>query len=167
MTVAGEGCGFRITWTPVVGRTESSLLCPTGDGIEIVDSTTAHEFFRQSDEERFECDPGAWWLPPPAVTSWTTTCRTGDRVSTRAGRVVGDETVRVGGRSVPSVHVRYDDVLSAGSTGTTTSDVWLTPDTGLVLRQHNEAATSNETPIGVVRFTETLDLALLALEPRS
>jgi hypothetical protein len=166
MTVTAEGCGFRASWTPVSGRTESSLVCVEGGGLAIRDSTTAHEFFRQSDEVTFVCDSGAWWLPPVGTTDWTTTCRTADRVSTRAGRLIGTETLTIGGEPRPSIHVRYDDVLSAGSSGTTTSDLWLDPGTGLVMKQHNEADTNNESVIGHVVFRERLDLALRSFTPR-
>jgi hypothetical protein len=166
MTVVTEGCGFRVTWTPLAGRSESSLLCPDGGGLAMQESTTAHEFLRQSDEERFRCDAGAWWLPPPGTTTWTTTCQTSDRVSTRTARLVGNETLNIGGESQNAVHVRYDDVLTAGSSGTTTSDLWLDPETGLVLRQHNEADTRNDSVIGVVVFRERLDLTLRSIDPQ-
>ena len=167
LTVTGEGCGYRITWTPLEGRLESSLLCGDHGGLALVESTTSHEFFRQSDEERFVCDPGAWWLPPTGVTSWTARCRSGDRVSTRSGRVIGPETVRVGTTDHAAVHIRYDDVLSEGSTGTTTSDLWLDPGTGLILRESNQADTRNDSVIGPVTFHERLDLTLRSLEPRT
>jgi len=166
MTVVAEGCGFRVTWTPLEERTDSSLVCQQGDGLVVVESTTAHAFFRQSDEEHFVCDEGAWWLPPPGVAAWTTVCRTPDRVSTRSALVVGTEVVSVGGHAVDAVHLRFDDVLSSGSTGTTTSDVWLDRATGLVLKQHNDAETKNDSVLGVVVFKEEIDLTLRALDPQ-
>jgi hypothetical protein len=167
MAVAPEACGYRLTWTPLDGRTDSWLLCVQGSGVALTASTTEHEFFRQSDREEFVCDPGAWWLPPAGITAWTATCRTPDRVSTRAGRVVATELVDVGGVSQPAVHVRFDDVLSAGSTGTSTSDFWLDPRTGLVLRQRSDAHTSNESVLGRVAFHEEIELLLRAVDPRT
>ena len=166
MTVVAEGCGYRITWAPLEGRLDDSLVCPRDGGLEVRASTTLHEFFRRSDQEDFTCDPGAWWLPPPGTKAWTATCRTADRVSTRSGRVVGVESIQVGTQQRPAIHVHYDDVLSAGSSGTTTSDLWLDQDSGLVLKQHSEAETRNETVIGVVVFRERIDLVLRSLEPQ-
>ena len=165
-TVTAEGCGYRITWAPLSGRSESSLLCLRDGGVAIAESTTAHEFLRQSDEEHFACDAGAWWLPPAGTTTWTTICRTADRVSTRSAHVLATETLVIGGQSRDAIHVRYDDVLSAGSTGTTTSDLWLDRETGLVLKQHNEADTRNDSVIGVVVFRERLDLTLRSVTPQ-
>lgn len=166
MTVTAEGCGFRVTWAPLSGRSESSLLCPQDGGVAIEESTTAHEFLRQSDTEHFTCDPGAWWLPPPGTSAWTTVCRTADRVSTRSAHRLGTETLVIGGEPRDAIHIRYDDVLSAGSSGTTTSDLWLDPETGLVLKQHNEADTSNDSVIGTVVFREHLDLTLRSGSPQ-
>jgi hypothetical protein len=166
MTVKVEGCGYRLTWAPLAGRTESWLLCPRDGGVAIVETTTAHEFLRQSDEEHFTCDPGAWWLPPPGTTSWTTVCRTSDRVSTRSARVLPSETLVVGREPRDVVRVRYDDVLSAGSTGTTSWDLWLDRTTGLVLVEHIEADTRNDSVIGVVNFREHLDLTLRSVTPQ-
>ena len=42
VTVTSEGCGFRVAWTPLEGRTESSLVCPERGGLAIRKSTTAH-----------------------------------------------------------------------------------------------------------------------------
>lgn len=167
MTVTSEGCGFRVTWTPLEGRSESSLVCPEHGGLAIRESTTAHEFLRQSDEEHFVCDAGAWWLPPPDTTAWTTVCQTADRVSTRSARVIAVESVTVGDQPRDAIHLRYDDVLSAGSIGTTTSELWIDRETGMVLKQHNEAQTRNESVIGTVEFRERLDLTLRSVTPQT
>jgi hypothetical protein len=167
MTITAEGCGYRMTWAPLEGRIESSLLCPEHGGVALVASTTGHEFFRQSDQEEFVCDPGAWWLPPPGVTTWTARCSSDDRVSTRSGQLIGFESVRVGAMEQSSVHIRYDDILSQGSTGTTTSDLWLDPQTGLVLRESNQADTRNDSVIGPVAFHERIDLTLRSLGPHT
>jgi hypothetical protein len=166
MTVVAEACGHRVSWTPVAGRSGSSLLCPQDGGLVIKESTTAHEFFRQSDVETFTCDAGAWWLPPAGTTAWTATCRASNRVSTRSGHVVATETLTIGDEQRSAIHVRYDVALTAGSTGVTTSDLWVDRETGLLLKQHNEADTRNDSPIGVVTFRENIDLVLRSITPQ-
>ncbi len=81
--------------------------------------------------------------------------------------MVSFESMTVGEQRRDAVHIRYDDVLSAGSTGTTTSELWIDRATGLVLKQHNEATTRNQSVIGTVEFREHLDLTLRSVTPQT
>ncbi len=167
LTVTPGDCGFTMSWTPVAERADVTRLCRTAGGVVEVGTTNSHTFFHIAQAEEFVCDPSAWWLPPPAVTAWTATCRSSGTTTVRTARVIDTEPLTIGPTTVEAVHVRFDDVISGASTGTSTTDWWLDPGTGLPLRQHAATQTSNDTQIGHVSFHETIDLGLTSLTPQT
>ena len=169
ITVTAIDCGgFRIEWRPVSGRADTTEICPSGGGLVERGAVNAHEFFQMSQAENFMCAPGAWWLPPATVTTWTAECQSdGGRTTSRAGRVLGPEAVTIASETHDAVHVRFDDTVTGTSTGTSTTDLWLDPHTGLPLRQTSTSSTGNETVIGHVTFDEHVDMTLQSTTPQT
>ena len=165
MTVRTEGCGVRITWTPLDGRSETMLLCRRDGGAVMRESTTVHSFFRQTMEAHFSCDAESWWLPPEGVDEWQGQCTNPDRTAVRAARVVSTDSIVIGGEARDAVHVRYTDTVGGASTGTVTGDLWLDERTGIILRQRTVVDSRNDTVVGEVVFTEEVELRLRSLEP--
>ena len=73
LTVMAEGCGLRMTWKPLDGRAETWFVCAAGGGLEAPRTSSVHSFFRQTYEAAFVCQ-GSWWVPPPGMTTWTSSC---------------------------------------------------------------------------------------------
>lgn len=166
LTVTVTDCGFRMFWAPVTGRSDTTDVCRTADGIVSNRTVNAHEFFRMSQTETFTCASGSWWLPPTGTTDWTATCESdGGRTTARIGHVLGTDQVVVDGEALTATHVRFDDTISGTSSGVSTTDLWLDPATGLPLREVSSASTGNDTPIGRVTFTERIDLTLQSRTP--
>jgi len=155
-----------MSWTPVEGRADDTEVCRGGGGLVESGAVNAHEFFHISQAENFMCAPGAWWLPPAGVTSWTAKCQSdGGRVTSRVGQVVGSETMTVGTETRVTLHVRFEDTVTGSSTGTSVTDLWLDPDTGLPWRQISTASTGNDTVVGHVTFDERIDMTLQSTTP--
>ena len=167
ITVTSTGCGYHLSWMPVTGRADTTDVCRSAEGFVIATVVNAHEFFHISQAETFTCAPGSWWLPPAGTTQWTSSCRSdGGRLTERVAHVVGTESVSVGGESRAAVHVRWDDTVTGSSTGSSASDLWLDPSTGLPLRETSTASTGNDTVIGHVTFDERIDLTLTSMAPQ-
>ncbi len=164
LTVTSEGCGERMTWKPLAGRAETWLVCPVGGGLAMPSANSVHSFFRQTYDTGFVCD-GSWWVPPPNVTEWTSSCSNKDRTSTRTGRVVGIEPYSVDGKARQAIHVSWIDRLSRDSDGTVTTDVWIDQETGLMLKEHRVTDSRNDSVVGKVVFREQLDLTVRSLNP--
>jgi hypothetical protein len=81
-------------------------------------------------------------------------------------RVVGQETVDVGGTPVPAVHVRTTTTFTGATTGRSTYDFWLARATGLPVRVTMVSRTTNGSLIGDVHYQERVSLRLTSLEPR-
>lgn len=168
ITVTSTPCGgFQMAWRPVTGRADTTDVCRSNGGLLMTTVVNAHEFFHISQAETFTCDSDSWWLPPPGITRWSSVCRSdGGRTTERAGRVVGTDLVVVGTETRTAVHVRWDDVVSGSSIGTSANDLWLDPSTGLPLHETSTASTGNDTVIGHVTFSELVDLVLTTSTPR-
>ena len=164
LTVMSEGCGQSMTWKPLTGRAESWVVCPVGGGLAIPSAKSVHSFFHQTYDTGFACD-GSWWVPPPDVTEWTSTCSNADRTATRTGRLVGIEPYSVDSGTRQAVHVEWIDRLSRDSDGTVTTGVWIDQQTGLMLKEHTVTDSRNDSVIGKVVFREQLDLRLRSLTP--
>jgi hypothetical protein len=165
LTVTSEGCGERMTWKPLAGRSETWLVCPVGGGLAIPSATSQHSFFRQTYDTGFTCE-GSWWVPPPDVTEWTSSCSNVDRTSTRTGRLVGIEPYSIDGETRDAIHVEWLEVLSRDSDGTVETDVWIDQQTGLMLKEHEVTDSHNDSVVGKVAFREQLDLSLRSLTPQ-
>jgi hypothetical protein len=164
ITVTPSDCGFRLVWMPLSGRTDLTEICRRDDALAIAQTVNSHEFFHMAQDERFTCDGDSWWLPPADVTEWTSVCRSdGGRTTARVGHVLGSEQVDVGGVVHSATHVRWDDTVTGSSTGTSSTDLWLDPTTGLPLRETSTASTGNDTAVGRVSFEEHIDLVLTSM----
>ena len=165
LTVTSEGCGLRMTWKPLAGRSETWLVCPVDAGLATPSASSVHSFFRQTYDTGFVCT-GSWWVPPPDVTQWNSSCANQDRTSTRSGRLVGIEPYSIDGQTRQAIHVDWTDRLSRDSDGTVTTEVWIDQQTGLMLREHTVTDSRNDSVVGKVVFREQLELSLRSLVPK-
>ena len=165
MTVTTEGCGVRMTWAPLDGRSETMSVCRRDGGIALRESTTVHSFFRQTAETVYSCDASVWWAPPEGITEWDGQCTSPERTTHRVARVVSTDSLVIDGEARDAVHVRYTDTLTGTSTGTVTGELWLDRRTGLILRQRTKVDSRNDTVVGEVVFVEELELTLRSVEP--
>jgi hypothetical protein len=166
LTVTTEGCGVRMTWKPLAGRSESWLVCPLNGGWVTPRTNSVHSFFRQTYDTAFVCDTDTWWAPPQGMSSWTSSCGNADRTSTRTGRIVGVEPYVIDGETRDAVHAEWLDSLSRGSDGTVATDIWIDTETGLMLGQRVTTHSHNDSVVGKVAFEEQLALHLRSLVPK-
>jgi len=167
ITVTGAPCGVRLRWDVLVGRSTTWTVC-TGASAWVERGTyERHTFFGTTDVTRYACTDTPF---RPAGdrpgTAFGVACSTGKATERGTGRVVGRETIRVGGANVPAVHVRTTTSIAGDTTGTGTSDFWLARDTGLPVRIEMVSRTTNGSLIGDVHYEEQVSLRLTSLVPR-
>jgi hypothetical protein len=82
----------------------------------------------------------------------------------RAAHDLGTENLLV----VPgAVHILVENTTSGEVTGTTRNQLWLHPQTALVLREIRYLSTSNPSPFGRVNYVEETRFELTSLTPRT
>ena len=114
------------------------------------------------------CPPTVYFLPTESVTGerWSATCRSDGHPVGLSGEIVGPATVDVGKRPIPALHIRLMFTFSGPERGTNPNDFWLDPEDGLILRQVETAAITQQSgPLGSVHYNETLAIALQSTTP--
>ena len=80
--------------------------------------------------------------------------------------VVGPESVDVGGQALAAVHIqRVEKDTATDGTALSTTDQWLDPHSGLVLRETANSSSTTASPIGDVHYSEQYELTLTSLTP--
>ncbi len=150
----------------------------TGDGTlrEERGSTFARRTFGTLDVDNtstFRCDPVATLATAtdgvgathPRSCSGSGTLVPAVTTVTGTMTLVGEEPIAVGGREVPTVHVRYDFTYGGGQTGSERNDLWFETRTGLPVRNDRSIRVDTETPFGKVTYTEDADFLLRSTDP--
>jgi hypothetical protein len=170
MTYSNGSCGIDISWDPFREHVEAFTLCPgPGGALDMTSSRTTEEVGGISSVDTIECGPGSYLRPPGAAAgqTWGSTChdQAGSEVRL-AGRVIGFGDLSVGGKPVPSVHTRATLYYSDSEQGSAPGDYWFALRGALILREVESADISEgSSPLGSVRYHESLTLSLLSTEP--
>lgn len=169
ITYSGDDCGVRVRWAPLEDRYDEKLLCrgPAGDEARWFESGRA--FFGQSDHRRMTCEPGSVARPVPATVGQQWSMRCGDdRTDARSEATVIDVgPMNVAGTTVPAVHIRGTTHVTGDSDATSTTDLWVHAETGLVLRHVNKLDGSSPSPAGNVAYRERYTIELTSMTPRT
>lgn len=166
ITVTTHGCGFRMRWDVLEGRSTTWTICTDGDGWTLASQDERHTFFGRTERTTYTCQETplrpAGGAPGAAVEH---RCVTGSSEESGRSVVVGRELVRVEGEDVEAVHVRRVTTLTGATRGLTRHDAWLSRETGLPVRLVMTTRTATEAPIGEVRYEEDVTLELELLDP--
>jgi hypothetical protein len=163
--VVTDGRCAAVSWVPIAEHTETTRLCPAGDGALAVPEFVTHESIAgTTTTSTVDCPVNAYLLPPGTAPgrSWRATCSLrspSERVVLR-GEDLGPATVAVGGRSIEVEHTRLTLRYSGGQAGTNPTDFWIVPSTGLIVREHESASMTQ----GGVHYSETMQATLSSLD---
>ena len=166
ITVTQAPCGVRMRWDVLEGRSTTWAFCIRPKGWTLESQNERHTFFGRTERTTYEC-AGSPFRPaddrPGAPLE--TRCSTGSTEETGSVRVVGLETLPVGGDEVETVHVRRTSSFAGETRGRTTHDVWLERESGVPVRIVMTVRTTNDSPIGDVHYEEDVSLRLASLAP--
>jgi hypothetical protein len=167
ITVSGDPCGVRLRWDVLEGRSTTWTICIGDGGWEVAEQDERHTFFGRTERTTYTCTdtPFRPAGDRPGAT-FRVSCHTDDAGERGDGRVVARETLRVGGRSVATVHVGRRTSFTGGIRGTAAYDFWLARGTGVPVQVVLRSRTTNDSPVGDVRYDEGATLRLRSLVPR-
>lgn len=163
------GCGWSVEHHVLEEHVDFHDRCTDPDAVSVTADGREVEFYGQRDGLLYQCDPPATLLYEAADTVSTGTCSTQDGGSDAhyRGTRVGDETLDVGGEPVVTVHVNIEFEMTGDARGTSTVDVWLHPETGLIVREERVVDTYARAVWGDVRYQEEATFHLLSLTPQA
>jgi hypothetical protein len=167
--IVTEGKCATVQWEPLVQHTEGLVMCRQGDGALDIESTSSYEQIAGTQTSSVITCPSDTYLVPPRAflgERWSSTCRSkGERI-VFDGRVLGTPTVDVAGQPVATVHTHLTLAFSGAEDGINPNDYWVSVKDGLILRQRETVAITQQAgPLGAVRYTEQMAIALSAAQP--
>jgi hypothetical protein len=176
VSYASDGCWtFRLDYSTL--HWQSTTYCPRGGNL--VESGRAGWYrwyvgaIAVSDTATFTCSEMILPTTLSPGTSFSFACRgtntpidTGTVLMSGTNRYLGAETLRVGGTSVACLHFREDARLTAGQTGTSTADTWVSTADGLPVKGTWSTTVRSPSPLGTSTLTGTGSFALSSLHPK-
>ena len=160
LTISDGPCGPIARWDALAERWVDWEHC--GPNHAITASHGYHEWFGVPNLEDEVC-PEPMPLVPEAT--FVVACVTGDTTETYTLTPLGREAVVIGGSEVSSDHVHITSELTGGSTGSSQVDLWVLPDTVIVVKTVVERHTTTPSRVGDVHYDEIYTLVLASLEP--
>ncbi len=170
-----DGCWtFRIDLSS--NHWQSWTYCPEGDTVSEVGGSTWQRWMigatAITNLSVFTCTQGAVVVAPTAgPDSWDERCTgtsdtvPGETVSAGSYRLVGEESIDVGGTKVRTQHFTSERTMTGAQTGTERSELWFALDTGLPVRNERSITADSDTPIGTTTYTEEGAFSLVSAEP--
>ncbi len=163
---AGAGGCSVVAWVPITQHTETTTVCPSLNHSLVVTNLTTHEQISGTTTTTvLTCPATTYLLPPAAVTGarWSATCHQASPSENVVvqGTDLGDESLRVGGQSVSTVHVRLTLQFAGVEAGVAPTDLWISTTRGLVVREAEQATVTQQG----VHYHEQMDTLLVSLTP--
>jgi len=166
ITVVGMGCGVSLTWRVLKGRSTEWIYCSAPEGFDVAVQDERHTFFGRTERTTYVCEDTP--IRPAVVPfdPWPVSCTTGTTDESGSGEFVRTERLVIGGKPILAERWRKTSTFRGSIRGTARHDLWFDPATGVPVRIVMVSRTQNDSPVGDVRYDESVTLRLLSLEPR-
>lgn len=164
--VVEDGSCASVSWVPIEQHTETTSVCSgPGGALNVPKLVTYESIAGTTTTSTIVCPATAYLLPAGARPGqrWSATCTLtspSEKVDL-AGQFLGPATMAVGGRRVSVEHTRLTMTFTGAEHGTSPTDYWVVPATGLIVREHEQVAMAS----GSVQYHETMDATLASLDP--
>ena len=164
--VVEDGPCASVSWVPIEQHTETTSVCSGPDGALTVSRLVTDESIAGSNTTSTIVCPSTAYLVPAGARPgqrWAATCTLtspSEKVSL-AGELLGPGTASVGRQHVSVEHSRLTMTFTGAEHGTSPTDFWVVPTTGLIVREQEQVAMAT----GSVEYHETMDATLTSLVP--
>jgi hypothetical protein len=164
ITNSHHGCGVVSTWKPDSQHTQRQYVCQSGSAVVLKWYASTISFFGYTGNEKFVCGRGAFveQAGAPVGHTWSYRCKSADATASQSARIVGYETLQIGGKAVRTVHVHVRTTLSGSDSGSSTEDYWVATSEPLLVKQTGTVSASQQG----VRYDEKYALRLDSLTPK-
>ena len=159
-------CGVSLLWRVLEGRSTEWTYCVTPDGWELRSQDERHTFFGRTERTTYLCSDTPIRPRAAVPTRWDVSCATDGADEAGVGLIVGQDTLKVGGASVVTEHVRKRTTFSGDIRGFARHDLWFDTRSGFPVKMVMVSRTTNDSPVGDVTYDEDVTLILTSLEPR-
>jgi hypothetical protein len=167
--IVTEGPCATVQWQALQQHVEQIVECSHPDGsLSLASATTTEQIAANTSTTVVACPKDTFIVPahPHVGERWSSSCHQDHSVVRLKGQVIGSAHVTVGTKSVAAIHTRFTMYFSGSEDGVCPTDVWIAPADGLILRQRETVSiTQASGPLGSVRYSESMNVALQSLVP--
>jgi hypothetical protein len=165
MIVSDRHCA-TVSWVPITQHTEATTLCNAPNGaLTIPKIVTDESIAGSTTTSTINCPASTYLLPPAARPGqrWGVTCSLASPAEKieLAGQALGQSTMVVGGHTVSVTHTRLVLTFTGTEHGTSPTDFWIVPSSGLIVRERETVGMSQ----GSFHYTENMEATLTRLDP--
>ena len=156
-------CGQRERWQVLAGRWSEAEACPAAHGEATATVVEFHEFFGTGQEDSFHCHSTPVSGRPGS--HFSSECESEDSSISSSSRVLGVESVSVGGEPYDATHIESRSVLGGETSGSSKHEEWRRRSDGLLLKRSAESE-ANTSKAGGSHYSEHYTIQLLSVTPQ-
>jgi hypothetical protein len=167
-TARGKGgCDWDFEHRVLEEHVERRLQCSAPNQFSEKDERADITFFGQTNSVYYVCDPPVVLaqVGDQPGSKRTGACRASDGQAVLTTTFLGIERITIGGVAVDAVHAVMDGVVSGRADGTSRSESWLHPASGLMLKSIRSVKTRAKAFGTTVDYREDVTYELERLDP--
>lgn len=167
VTHAG-GCLWRSQFDIAKENQATRTLCGEPGRLSLLEDKRQVTYFGQTETEDARCHPPILFhdVSETPGSTFSTACDSSDTHIEATSTYVGHEAVTVGSSPVDAVRLKFHGTLTGRANGTADEQLWIVPQTGLVLRwDRAEDAEANAAFGANIHYHEKASFLLESLTP--
>lgn len=157
VVVTPHSCGISERWQVLSERWTASVACLDGSRVNFVQLNEHHEFFGTATETFYQCTQLA--------RRYVARCTSAGNLLLNRSRMIGIESIQVGGRRFEAMHRRSTITFSGEMNGRAKSDEWRRRSDELLLKKRFNSAAKVDAGGGGT-YRERYGLSLVSPHPR-
>jgi len=162
-----------------VAHWEEYDFCPRGTQILLVANCNSQSWdfgtLKINNLARIVCPPTTVVLPGDPQSGqalgWscigTNTATPGRTIEATHARMVGMDTMQIGGVAIPTIHELQQITVTGAQRGTDTENWWFAASSGLPVRMERHITLSSSSPLGTITYDEAGSWQMTSLQPRT
>jgi hypothetical protein len=169
LTIVDTPCGVDARWDLLTGRYDLNVRCRAPNGSwSLTRTVVSDRFFNQTQVDTSTC-ADLVELPADPKPGATTRgrCVNGDAFTDYVYEVLSLDRLTIGGKPVPTVHLRVTFTQGGSRSGGGTEERWVQPGTNLVVRARRTESDESPSPVGRVTYKQSYAVELRSMTPTS
>ena len=167
LTIVDTGCGVDARWDLLTGRYDLDSQCRAADGTwSLTQTVVSDRFFNQTQVDTSTCADLVELPADPKPGGKTRgRCVNGDAFTDYVYEVVSLGSRTIGGKKVPTVHLKVTFTQGGSRSGGGTEERWVQQGTNLVVKARRTESDQSPSPVGRVTYKQTYSIELRSLTP--
>jgi hypothetical protein len=169
LTIVDTPCGVDARWDLLTGRYDIDTRCRAANGTwTLTREVVSDRFFNQTQVDTFTCNDLVELTADPKPGDTTRgRCVNGDTFTGYVYEVLSLDRLTIGGKPVPTVHLRVTFTQGGTRSGGGTEERWVQQGTNLVVKARRTESDDSPSPVGRVTYKQSYSIELRSMTPTS